>query len=352
MRILHIASENIAGVPGTLVKAERKLGHYSRLMTYFRSPTSHWDDIVLSFPLSNTSRFMRFKRLAKIGTYQHIYKKGNPPVMSSSTPERIFYLLRDVLWESKIHPILDFIRSFDCYILDGGLGFLRCGKIIESLKYSGKRIIILYLGSDLRSRGALMHIERLSDTVFTTEFDHLSIHPGIHHIFFPFEIDQFSPKKLLSGKKLTVCHAPTNRYLKGTEYLIDAVKNLKGKYDFDFLLMEGLPQREVLSLKKEKCDVMVDQLTDLGGYGYGMNSMECLAMGIPSITYMNPGYEEYIPDHPFINANHENIEEVLEKILSNSDILIEKGRRGREWVMENHNYLKVSRNMLSIIEAL
>ncbi len=349
MRILHIASENVAGVPGTLVKAERKQGHYSRLMTYFKSPTSHWDDIILNLPLSNTSFFLFTKRLMRMGTYEHIYREGNPPKWEPKIFERVFYSFRDILWENKIRPMMDFIYSFDCYILDGGLGFLRCGKIMESLKEIGKKIAILYLGSDLRTRGALENIEELSDIVFTTEFDHLFIHPDIHHIFFPFEVNRFKPRELLRNKKLTICHAPTNRYLKGTEYLIRAIRKLESRFDFEFLLMENLPHEEVLKLKWDRCDVLVDQLTDLGGYGYGMNSMECLSMGIPTVTYMNPEYEKYIPDHPFINANLDNIEDVLVRVLTNPDILTLTGKRCREWVMDKHDYMKVSKEILDLI---
>lgn len=352
MKILHIASENIAGVPGTLVKAERKQGHYSRLITYFSSPIAQCDDIVLSLPISNTSTYLPFKRFMRLGTYKHQYKKGKPPEWKPKLSEKMFNLLRDILWYYRVKPMMDFIHSFDLYILDGGMGFLRCGKIIKSIKVTGKKIAILYLGSDLRSRGASRVIEDLSDIVFTTEFDHLSIHPNINHIFFPFEVDRFKPKELLRNVKLTICHAPTNRYLKGTKYLLKAIKNLNKKYEFDFLLMENLPHEEVINLKGEKCDVLVDQLTDLGGYGYGMNSMECLSMGIPCITYINPAYEKFIPDHPFINANKDNILEKLEGILKKPDVLIKKGWIGRQWVMDNHDYIKVSNNMLKIIENL
>lgn len=352
MKILHIASENVAGVPGILINAERKLGHYSRLITYFSSPTSQWDDIVLNLPFSNISLLISIKRLMKLGTYKHEYRKGNPPEWNPKFIEKVLYLIRDIIWDYRIRPIMDFIRSFDWYILDGGLGILRCGKIIESLKMMGKKIAILYLGSDLRSRGALIKIENLADIVFTTEFDHLFIHPEINHIFFPFEVDKFKPKELLKNEKLTICHAPTNRYLKGTKYLIDAIESINSKYDFDFLLMENLPHEKVLKLKEDRCDVLVDQLTDLGGYGYGMNSMECLSMGIPCVTYMNPKYEKFIPDHPFINANKDNIREVLEGILSKPAILIKKGWIGREWVIENHHHMKVSHKILKLMEKI
>ncbi len=346
MKILHIASENVAGVPGTLVKAERKMGHYSRLMTYFRSPRSHWDDIVLNLPFSNTWSLRGLKKTAKVGTYGFSQKKGNPPRWDPKLTEKIFYLFRDSIWDFQINPLKRFIFSFDCYFLDGGLGFLRNGKIVKVLKEMNKKIAILYLGSDVRARGVLPHIEKLADIIFTTEFDHTFIHPKVKYVPFPFEVDKFKKKELLKNNKLTICHAPTKRYLKGTEYVLKAVNELKDKLDFDFLLIENKPHEEVLKIKKQKCDVLVDQLTDLGGFGYGMNSMECLSMGIPSVTYINPQYEEFLKVHPFINANKDNIKEVLGKILTDPKILSKKSAESRKWVTKEHNYLNVSKFML------
>ena len=80
--------------------------------------------------------------------------------------------------------------------------------------------------------------------------------------------------------------------------------------------------------------------------------MECLSMGIPSITYMNPEYEKYIPDYPFINANQDNIEDVLVRVLKNPDALILIGKKGREWVMDKHDYMKVSKKIIGLIEKL
>jgi hypothetical protein len=346
MKILHIASENVAGVPGILVKAERKLGHYSRLMTYYKSPRAHWDDIVLNLPFSNTWSLRSLKKTAKVGTYGYSHKKGNPPKWNPKIAEKIFYLFRDSLWDFQINPFKKFIFSFDCYFLDGGLGLLRNGKIVEVLKKMNKKIAILYLGSDVRARGVLPHIENLGDIIFTTEFDHTFIHPKAKYIPFPFEVEKFNKKEILKNDKTTICHAPTKRYLKGTKYVLKAVSELKGEFDFNFLLIENRPHVEVLKIKEQKCDVLVDQLTDLGGFGYGMNSMECLSMGIPSITYINPQYEKFLKVHPFINANKDNIKEVLEKILTDPETLLTKSAESREWVLKEHNYLNVSKFML------
>jgi hypothetical protein len=349
MRILHIASENVAGVPGILVKAERKMGYYSRLMTYFKSPRSHWDDIVLNLPFSNTWSLRNLKKKAKIGTYGSEQKTGNPPIWKPGLRGKAFYLFRDILWNNQINPLKDFIRSFDCYFLDGGLGFLRNGRIVKTLKKENKKIGILYLGSDVRLRGVLPDIEETADIIFTTEFDHTFIHPNVHYIPFPFEVDKFNKKEILKNDKLTICHAPTKRYLKGTKFVLEAINQLQGKYDFNFLLIENKPHEEVLKIKEQECDVLIDQLTDFGGFGYGMNSMECLSMGIPCITYINPQYEKFLKTHPFINANKENIQEVLENLLKTPEILSEKNNESRIWVAKEHNYLKVSKFMLDCI---
>jgi glycosyltransferase involved in cell wall biosynthesis len=346
MRILHLASENVAGVPGILVKAEREMGHYSRLMTYYKSSRSHWDDIILNLPLSNTSSLKSLKKTTKVGTYGYSHKEGNPPQWDPKTSEKIFNFFRDNIWDLKINHLKKFIFSFDFYFLDGGLGFLRNGKIVEKLKKMNKKIAILYLGSDVRARGVLPHIEGLADMIFTTEFDHTFIHPKAKYVPFPFNVAQFKKKELLKNNKPTICHAPTKRYLKGTEYVLKAVNELKGQFDFDFLLIENKPHEEVLKIKEQKCDVIIDQLTDLGGFGYGMNSMEALSMGIPSITYINPEYEKFLKIHPFINANKDNIKEVLMKILDTPEILLKKSDESREWVLKEHNHLNVSKFML------
>jgi hypothetical protein len=349
MRILHIASENVAGVPGILVKAERKMGHYSRLMTYFKSPRSHLDDVVLNLPFSNTWSFRSLKKKTKVGTYGFEQKEGIPPKWQPKRYEKAFYLFRDIIWDHKIDPLKDFISSFDCYFLDGGLGFLRNGRIIRSIKSRGKKIAILYLGSDVRLRGVFPHIEELADIIFTTEFDHTFIHPEVQYIPFPFEVDKYSKKEILKNYRLTICHAPTKRYLKGTKYVLEAINKLKGKYNFNFLLIENKPHKEVLKIKEQKCDILIDQLTDFGGFGYGMNSMECLSMGIPSITYINPQYDKFLKTHPFINANKDNIEEVLEKVLAKPKMLLKKSAESRSWVVKEHNYMNVSKFMLDCL---
>ena len=346
MKILHIASENIAGVPLNLVNAERRNGHYSRLIAFYPSPTHQGDDIVLNLPLVNTGFLKWVKSQFHIGTYKHTYKGGNPPVWNPGKLENAFFMIRDRIWKHRIKSLMNFIHNFDIYILDGGVGFLRNGEIIYNLKEMGKKIIIIYLGSDLRSRGAIQSIENIADKIYTVEFDHTFVHPRAEYLFFPFEVNKYLPKRLRKGKEITLCHAPTNRYLKGTHFVIDAMERLKKKYPVKFLLMENVPHRDVIKLKQSECDVLIDQLTDLGGYGYGINSLEALSMGIPCITYINSEYERFIPDHPFINANTKNIQDVVEMVILDEKMREKKGRYGRKWVEKYHSADRISKKII------
>ena len=82
---------------------------------------------------------------------------------------------------------------------------------------------------------------------------------------------------------------------------------------------------------------MIDQINDKGGWGYGMSSVEAMAMGLCCATQMNEKYEEFIPNHPFININKNNIYNELSKIIENSNIINQLKKQSREWVEKTHD---------------
>ena len=191
MKILHFAIENFARVPGNLVRAERALGHESYLMTLF--PTSHKfheEDHCLRMPFVATHSISFLKTFFRSQhTLSNTRKSPNlgPPVWE---PKNRFmgqlFDLRDQLWKSRIFKKLRTINieSFDVLFLDGGLGFLRNGKIVTRLKENGLKIGVLYCGSDLRTRGVLPSIENLADVRFTVEYDHVLLDPTLRFLYF------------------------------------------------------------------------------------------------------------------------------------------------------------------------
>jgi glycosyltransferase involved in cell wall biosynthesis len=90
--------------------------------------------------------------------------------------------------------------------------------------------------------------------------------------------------------------------------------------------------------RKRACDIFVDQIGDLG---YGINSLEAMAMGIPACSCLAPGFAEMYPDHAFIDINAENLAEQLIPLVKDAHLRLSVGERGRQWVRDNHDAEKV-----------
>lgn len=151
------------------------------------------------------------------------------------------------------------------------------------------------------------------------------------------------------NKKLLIVHAPTNRNCKGTEFIINAVENLKGKYDFEFKLVENIPHQDAKKIY-EKADLIIDQLM-VGSYG--LLALECMAMGKPVICYISDFMKQYYPSElPIISANCRDIETKLEFILNNKDMIGSIGLEGRKYVEKYHDYLTVSKYLLDLYKKL
>ena len=258
--------------------------------------------------------------------------------------EKKFFDFRDLLWEYIINRT-DFgfdIFDFDIYVLDSGLGFLRSGKILRKIKDKGKKIAAIYLGSDLRSRGVIPIIDQISDINFTVEFDHLKLHNKINYVFFPFDCSEYAIVNN-ENKRLKICHAPTNRELKGSNKIISIIKKLEVSYPIELVLIEKLKHKDALNIKST-CDIVIDQLGDLG---YGYNSLESMAMGIATCTELSQEYEDFLPEHPFINVNENNLEEKIIELIENKDYRIKKGFEARKWVEKYHDSAEVLKSMIN-----
>ncbi len=344
MKILHIAPFNVANVPMTFVHAERELGHESRLITFAENPRGYPEDICLHLPFLNFKGLTHFKRIISSKSRIEVSNvkpklTSLPPIWQPNKVEKLFIKFRETLWKPIIKKAYQKYQldQFDVIQLDGGIGFFRDGSDIIQLKQQGKKIICCYTGSDLRVRGVIPQIDEISDLNFTVEYDHLKLHPNIHHIFFPFDIQKFKPLPYRDDEILRIGHAPTNRAAKGSDVIISIVNELEQNYAVKLILIENLPYQEALKRKAE-CHIFIDQIGDLG---YGINSLESLAMGIPTCSCLAPGFEEQYPGHPFIAINGQNLKSRLISLIQEKELRIKKAREGRDWVKEYHDPIKV-----------
>ncbi len=348
MRILHIAPFNTAGVPYTLVKAERGLGHDSRLITFARHPFGYPEDICLDLPFIKTPFISVVKKLfqpRKSGSAEEMCKY--PPEKNISAVENLLLSIREFFWHKGIKDLDKSINlnSFDIYRLDGGMCFFRDGRFIKRWKKSGKTVTALYLGSDLRVRGVFNEVSINSDLNFTVEYDHLDLYPGIEHIPFPFDFDEFDYSADHSKEKIIIGHAPTNRRLKRTGLIVGILEELKNEYDFQVSLIENMSHENALK-KKRECALFIDQISDLG---YGINAVESMAMGIPTFSSLTPEFCKRYPDNPIVEITPENLKNVLVKYIADPSLRVSQGRKSAEWARKIHDSKKVAEYMLTKI---
>jgi hypothetical protein len=158
-----------------------------------------------------------------------------------------------------------------------------------------------------------------------------------------------------SGKKsevVKIVHAPTNREFKGTRYVLNAVKKLKSEgYRVELILVEGFSNQEARKIYME-ADIIADDI--LWGW-HGALAIECMALGKPVLVYLREDLVEKYPYSqkcPIVNTNPFNIVDNLKMLIENSDLREELGRRGREYVKEVHDSVKVAKQLCDFYETL
>ena len=356
LKILHLCDQNWVGTASTFVKYHNQFGNYSRLVTLSRCTSEFEEDICLNLPLVRGTPFDMMLKSVMNALHSQARKSVDTDRGREWRPrsrfESMLFTLRDTLWAPRIyaeverHNLLD----FDFYHLEGGVGFFRDSRLIRKLKAMGKRIIAYYLGTDIRDRGVIPEIEELSDLSITTEFDHLALHPGLRFSFLPFEVGDFRVRTQ-DNERLRICHAPRNRAFKGTARIIDVCREMERKHGVEFVLIEGRPHPEALAIK-ETCDIAVDQIGDVGGTGYGVNSLETLSMGIPTLTSFTAEFEAFLPDHPFVVVNPDTLAAELERVITDRDLRLEKGRQGRAFVEKYHDAAEVTRSIYAMYREM
>jgi len=320
MRILH-APENIGGMAGVLARAQVDLGYqacsYSFASNHFKFPA----DIVMKRPDSYLERLQKAISFSTKFDVFHFY-------FGSSL---LGYTLKDVRW----------------------------------LCLMGKKVFFYFCGCDARDEKAtimkypisacascfpkLCNANRQQALAIASQYGRVNFvsTPDLlefvdRSILLPQVVDFDLINEVLSAPepqrdpdKLVIAHAPTNRNLKGTSFLIETVTDLKAQgMKIELLLIEQMNHADALRLYRQ-ADIAVDQL--LVG-SYGMVSAEMMALGVPTVVYLRddlmPKYSQ-IP--PLINATPLNLKDVFVRLYDCRDELESYRVRGRQYAMEIHH---------------
>jgi len=339
MKILYIMVENTANTLPMFVKGHQARGNEARFLTLFRAAGDFKEDICLDLPLlPNRSWFRSGKNLMFSRATQYAEAEGYPPTWQAGPAQKGFFLLRDLLWWPLIQRAIKQYKldGFDVYHLEGGHGLLRMfAWPLKSWHTQGKGMVLNYHGADMRTRGVFPWIDQLGDVHTTSELDLMNRHPGMNYVFLPFDVKAFKSTTKLHTP-LRLCHATRDRYWKGSDTIIAACRKLENTHGISFDLIENQPYRETLE-RKARADIYIDQVSNLGGWGYGMNSVEALSMGVACATNLLPEYEAFIPDHPFINVSKATLYDDLKSLIEHPDKIKTARRRGRAWAEKTHD---------------
>jgi hypothetical protein len=325
-------------------QAHEAKGNECTFITLYKSKHNYDPGICLNLPLINTSswylrgrhRYYQIFR-GEMGDYKE--KGGYPPVWEPNTKlEKMYFQFRDWLWHFKVEPAIENLGliNYDIIHLEWGLEFYRNGRFVDRLEEAEKPIVCTYHGQDIRTRGVISKIDEVSSLNLTSELDLLKRHPNIKYLFLPFNSKQFSPDYHVHDK-IRICHSPTNRYYKGSEIIIPICETIaRENKNVEFILIENKPYDETLRIKKS-CDILVDQVYNRGGWGYGMNSVEALSMGLCCVTELIDEYVKFIPDHPFVNVNENNVYDTIKSLINNREVLLDHKKKSREWAIKHHD---------------
>ena len=152
---------------------------------------------------------------------------------------------------------------------------------------------------------------------------------------------KYSDNNGINGE-VCIVHAPNHRFIKGTEYLEKAIKELREEgYKIEFVLIEKMQNSELLKLLQDKADILFDQIN----LGYAMSAIEGFATGLPVLTNLeNREYVRlfnrysYLEECPAVSVSHENLKDNLRVLITNPNLRRELGLAGQKYAKKYHSF--------------
>jgi len=257
---------------------------------------------------------------------------------------------------------------------------------INSHMIGRKKVVLHYHGGDLRrlmGQADKGFINKRGFKVLVSVPDLISHLKNAHWlpISVPTDDELYKPSLKRDDSVIKIVHSPTERAAKKTAVLVKAVDTLKRKYDVELVLIENMPYRDCLTLKKE-AHIAFDNI-EFGSYA-GC-SIEAMCHEQPTLVYLNDVSQQQINrvseeigiEPPFVNVgdkkqpnieylnrviegkarnvitkeDYRSVYDSLERLIVDSNLRKELGKRGRKWALRVHDIEVVVKKLIDIYES-
>jgi len=144
--------------------------------------------------------------------------------------------------------------------------------------------------------------------------------------------------------------------IKGSPYIVEAINRLKEEgYKVEYLYISNVPSNEIRYYQVQS-DIVVEQLI----YGWwGSTGVETLALGKPVVCYLRPAWKKFFlekfPEYdelPIVEANTENIYEVLKNLVIDEAFRREKGKESRRFAESHYDVVKNTQSLIELVENI
>jgi len=312
MRVLHI--NNIANVAKIMRDAQRKLGVMAEVTAVKWRYSGEIDHPIPPNPklLANVKLFIWILR--NIGKYDVVHYHGKPGITA------IYYSVK------------------------------RCPTILH------------FHGSEIRNARSVPFVSFAKRTFVSTpdlvepakkldlpEVEYLP-NPVPMHDLSPVEIGRRG-EEVKSGRTPNLVHLPTNRSVKGTDNLLQAIEILREMgIDVNLDIVEHVGPKEALERMKN-ADIVVDWVSPKYRI-YGLVSIQAMALSIPVICHIDPAIYPEKPPIQTVDATPEGIAKGIKHLIESAESWGEIGKREREFALKTHDSLKIAKKLKAVYEEI
>lgn len=353
-RILH-CPENVGNNARRLAEIERSQGAISWSISLRKEAFGFQADQTL-VPSGSFMRgeLARWKLLwIALSQYEIIHFNNGKTIMPHRLPFKSlkkrsnlfiasFYYLYSLIFEGKDLYLLKLFSKKIYFTFQGSDARYSShfNEIHSSDVLSGLNADYLSPAADRFKKKRIKRARRCANKIFCLNPDLLK-NLGSDAKFIPYynvDISSITAQSIFQNKSIHIVHAPSKKDIKGTKYIVEAIKQLQKKHNIKFTLIEGLTNKEAQKIY-DTADLLIDQL--IVGW-YGGVAVELMARGVPVICFLNEKDleqidKEFINDLPVIKSNIKTITQDLhELILRPSKELESIGVLSRKFVLKHH----------------